>query len=115
MAKYTDKELHKKAVKIVRREDDESTKERIKEVYQELLHESQKVRASKEKLKEIRSVYQKSKQLHRRGLGDGYQLCNFVEFPLEMYLKTKKYHPKEYEGLKKYVETRSRQQAKTGY
>lgn len=94
------KELFEQAKKNVESYKKERLDDEIKKEYDSLLYDSQKRKASKKKLNEIKKIYEVAKQTKISGLGHSYMIHG-VRGSLQEIIKTGIYHPKDIIKFKK--------------
>ena len=100
------KKLFEQAKRNVEQEIAEDKKERVKEEYKRIKHDSEKRKATKKELKQIRELYKKSKLIKPSNWVNSIQIKQFVVSVIEDYVKTGWYHPKDLKDLEEYVNSK---------
>ncbi len=79
----------------------------IREEYKKLKFESERISTDEELSAEIRRLYDKLCRISATGMGDAYVLGHYRTL-LKEIITNKKYHPKELEEIKKFIDNRKK-------
>ncbi len=101
---YNGVSLWQKAKVTVQKAKEAELKTEIREEYNKLKFESEKINANEEVLAEIKKLYDKMCKISTTGMGHNYILRHNRELLKEM-IERKKYHPKELEELRRFVKS----------
>jgi hypothetical protein len=94
MKKEIDKKLYQQAEKIVRRREEYNYKAEVREVYNELVHDSERRAITAEERKELKDCYEKMCKVKIRGMGDAH-IAPDIRSKISELLKEGIAHPKE--------------------
>lgn len=106
-----DKNLLEQAKKNVLKHRENELDEEIREEQKRLIYESEKLKVTDAKAKEIAALKQTMGSFPRHQMWEGYMFGGKCA-QLEEMLKTKRYHPKELEDLKSFAVAREQDERK---